>query len=379
MPFTPIHTLIGAAMMGVSASHLLVLNGGVLGISGFAHRTTLWLGYTFRKHLGLTHTPSEKFLSPEDDPDPEHLALLSLVGLVAGGLVLGLNHSRLEDEVHAQLLDVYASNQITWTQIAGLALAGLLVGFGSKLSNGCTSGHMLCGVSRLAPRSLVASGIFVSVGIATHLLLGNLEPFAFDLTPERHLDHPSWRIILLLQIPILVYHYGSAFVSGLAGQRNARRLVAFSTSFHFALGLALSGMLRPSKILGFMNLTPTSIRNGTWDPSLLLVLVGGVLPQLIFWHVTLREYVRSSDTHPVFASSWSVPMPGPGWADGITTRLVVGAVLFGVGWGMCGICPGPAVVLIGAGLGGEVPAIVWRRITVWAIGFVVGGVLARIE
>ncbi|KAF8602124.1 hypothetical protein BDV93DRAFT_220776 [Ceratobasidium sp. AG-I] len=373
MPFTPVHTLIGAAMMGMSASHLLVLNGGVLGVSGFAHRSISWLGYTFRKQLGLTAAQSDKLLEEEDNPDPEHLALLSLAGIITGGVLLGLTRSRLEDAAHVQLLDVYAPSQVSVTQAAGLALAGLLVGLGSKLSNGCTSGHMLCGVSRLAPRSLIASGIFVPTAILTHLLLGNLPPFAFNLAPESDFDNPSWTMVLLLQIPIFVYRYGGAFMSGFAGQHNARRLVAFSTSFHFALGLTLSGMLRPSKILGFMHLTPASIQNHSWDPSLLFVIVGGILPQLIVWYTSLGAYVRRSGTQPAFASTWSVPIAGPKWADGITLRLVVGAMLFGIGWGMCGICPGPASAMIGVAMGGEPTEETWKRVGAWMVGFVVGG------
>lgn len=88
---------------------------------------------------------------------------------------------------------------------------------------------MLCGASRLAPRSLVASGIFVPVAIITHLLLDGLSSFTLDLAPERPLDSPSWKVVLVLQTPILVYRYGGAFVNGLIGQRHARQLVAFST------------------------------------------------------------------------------------------------------------------------------------------------------
>jgi uncharacterized membrane protein YedE/YeeE len=369
----------------------------------------LSLAYATRK-LARIYTKPDLSSIDESNPDPDQLALLSVTGLVAGGLILGICRGTLEGQLRVQLVDVYVPESLDWMHVVGLAAAGLLVGLGSKvsgvglcvrvcgvdgvwaqLSNGCTSGHMLCGVSRLSPRSLVASSIFVSFGIVTHLLLGQQAPFTLDLAPERDLGSPSWSLVLLLQLPILVYRYGAAFIKGFAGERTARRLVAFTTcksflvriqilaahivqALYFALGLTLSGMLRPSKILNFMTLTPSAIRNGTWDPSLLLIIAGGILPQLLVWQCCLGPYVRRCDTRPAFASTWNLPRLAHDWRDGITARLVIGAVLFGMGWGLCGICPGPGAVLIGAGVGGKMQAEVWMRVGVWGCGFVVGGV-----
>lgn len=350
MPFTPIQTLVGAGMMGMSAYHVLILNGKVLGVSGFAHRTTSWIGFQSHNLLDL-HTPAED-TSKAPNPDPEHLALLSIVGLVAGGVVLGLFRQPLETQLQTQLVDIYNPTSANGGQAVGLALAGILVGLGSRLSNGCTSGHMLCGVSRAAPRSLVATMVFFPVAVLTRLLAGGLTPFSLNLAPEHSVGQPSWLALVLLQLPMLFYRYGAAFLNGFAGERSARRLVAFTTSLHFALGLIVSGMLRPSKILNFLNFTPTAIQGGSWDPSLALVVVSGILPQLLIWITTLGKHIRQPDTRPAFSTNWSVPMPGAQWWDGIDTRLVLGATLFGVGWGLCGICPGPMAVLLGAASAG---------------------------
>ncbi|KAG8725357.1 hypothetical protein FRC09_001161 [Ceratobasidium sp. 395] len=379
MPFTPVHTLVGAAMMGLAANNLLTLNGSVLGVSGFGHRSIKSLSYTFRKLLP-NQSAKAGILSAdveETNPDPENLALLSMAGLLVGGLVLGLGRERLEDELAVQLVDVYVSGFVDWRRIVGYAVAGLLVGLGSKLANGCTSGHMFCGISRLSPRSIVASGIFVPVAALTHLTLGSLAPFTFELAPERNVDPPSWLVILLLQLPLLVYRYGAAFLKGFCGERSARRLVAFTTALHFSLGLALSGMLRPSKILNFLNITPSAIQNGTWDPSMILIIAGGIIPQILIWQCCLGAYIRRSDSRPAFAETWSVPKVSSDWRDGITARLIVGATLFGVGWGLCGICPGPAAVVIGAAMGGDGRVDVWRGVGVWTCGFVVGGVFGE--
>lgn len=229
---------------------------------------------------------------------------------------------------------------------------------------------MFCGASRLAPHSLVTSGISTSVSIIAHVLLGYLSAFIFDLAPERHLANLSWMVVLLLQTPILEYRYGAAFVSGLAGQYNARHLIAFSTgkhahsnyapvnacsslAFHFDFSVILSGLLRLSKILGFLDLTPTSIQTNTWVPSLLFVILGSILPQLFVWRIGLGAYIHRLDTRPAFASTWIVLLPGLHWRGGITTRLLVGAALFGMEWGRCGICTGSGAVLLGARLMGD--------------------------
>ncbi|CAE6429531.1 unnamed protein product [Rhizoctonia solani] len=376
MPFTPIQTLVGASMLGISAYHVLVLNGGVLGVSGFAHRTNSWVVFKFRE---LTCSHTSKVDGPTDaHPDPDHLALLAIAGLLAGGVVFGFLHRPLERQLQARLVDVYSTTSITEAQATGLALAGFLVGIGSKLSNGCTSGHMLCGVSRLAPRSLAATLTFFSVSVLTHLLLGQLSPFSLNLVPEQPVGLPAWYLILFLQLPVLFYRYGAAFVNGLVGERSARRLVSFATSFQFALGLIVSGMLRPSKILSFLHLTPTAMRDGTWDPSLAMIILAGILPQLLVWFLLLGDRVRQAGTRPAFANHWSIPMPRPEWWQGIDARLITGAALFGVGWGMCGICPGPATVLLGAGISGQMQSQIWKRIGIWIIGFFFGGLLGGV-
>ncbi|KAG8767962.1 hypothetical protein FRC12_005916 [Ceratobasidium sp. 428] len=368
MPFTPIHTFIGAVMMSTAATGLMLLNGRVLGVSGFAHRVVSSFGYGFRAILTRsidTHQPHPQKVNP----DPEQLALVSIIGLVVGGFVVGCYRSGLESRLHVQLVDIH-TGIVDWQQVIGLAIAGLLVGLGSKLANGCTSGHMLCGVSRLSSRSLIASGIFVPVGIATHLLVGRLTPFDLKLEPETEPGIPSWWLILLLQTPIIVFQYISLLFKTFLGERFARQMAAFS--FHFALGLSLSGMLRPSKILNFMNLLPSAIQMGNWDPSLVSVILGGILPQLLIWKNWLGEYVRRSGTQPALCPTWLIPHPPSNWRHAFSTRLVFGAVLFGIGWGLCGFCPGPGVVLIGVALGGQ--SGIWTRVGPWVCGFIVGGI-----
>jgi len=99
----------------------------------------------------------------------------------------------------------------------------------------------------------------------------------------------------------------------------------------FGAGLALSGMARPARVLGFLDLT------GAWDPTLAFVMIGGLaVASPIFALARRRERALDGAMRP------EVP------SHGITARLVGGSVLFGIGWALAGICPGPALVALGA-------------------------------
>jgi uncharacterized membrane protein YedE/YeeE len=95
----------------------------------------------------------------------------------------------------------------------------------------------------------------------------------------------------------------------------------------FGLGLTLSGMSDPAKVLGFLNIA------GDWVPDLIFVMGGAVVVTLIFTPLVVKR------ARPLLADSFSLPT-----AKTLDKRLVSGAVLFGVGWGLSGYCPGPAVV-----------------------------------
>jgi uncharacterized protein len=109
-------------------------------------------------------------------------------------------------------------------------------------------------------------------------------------------------------------------------------LVALAVGLIFGLGLILSGMSNPSKVLGFLDLA------GNWDPSLTLVMAGAIAVGAMAFRLVAR---RS-------ASLLGDPVQLP-TARQIDRRLIVGSALFGIGWGLAGICPGPALVLLGTG------------------------------
>jgi uncharacterized membrane protein YedE/YeeE len=109
---------------------------------------------------------------------------------------------------------------------------------------------------------------------------------------------------------------------------------SFAAGLVFGLGLIVSGMTDPAKVLGFLDLA------GAWDPSLALVMGGAVVVGLFAFAAARRRDV-----------SWlGAPMRLPA-ARAIDARLIAGSLLFGVGWGVAGFCPGPGLVAMAMGYG----------------------------
>ncbi|MBV2134251.1 YeeE/YedE family protein [Pseudomonas sp. MAP12] len=110
------------------------------------------------------------------------------------------------------------------------------------------------------------------------------------------------------------------------------RLTAFIAGLLFGVGLLLAGMADPAKVLAFLDLA------GNWDPSLALVMGGGIAAALLPFALAKRR-TQSLTGCPMQLPSKRAP----------DRALVIGSLLFGTGWGIAGICPGPAVVVLGSG------------------------------
>jgi uncharacterized membrane protein YedE/YeeE len=106
-------------------------------------------------------------------------------------------------------------------------------------------------------------------------------------------------------------------------------LAALVVGFVFAIGLGLSGMTQPQKVIGFLDIF------SSWDPSLIFVMVGA-----IGVHFVTYKIIRKRES-PMFDIQWHVPTKTE-----LTPALIAGSLLFGVGWGLAGFCPGPALTSI---------------------------------
>ena len=110
------------------------------------------------------------------------------------------------------------------------------------------------------------------------------------------------------------------------------KFVAFLCGLLFSAGLIVGGMSNPQKILGFLDIT------GNWDPSLLIIMGAGLVVSVMGYQLTRRRQ------QSILACPLNIPTNKV-----IDKPLVLGSVLFGLGWGLAGICPGPGLVLVGAG------------------------------
>ncbi|MGB3166770.1 MAG: DUF6691 family protein [Alteraurantiacibacter sp.] len=135
----------------------------------------------------------------------------------------------------------------------------------------------------------------------------------------------------------------------------SRAVLALLSGAVFGFGLALSGMMNPARVRGFLDLF------GEWDPTLAFVMGGAVLVMAIVWVVQGRM------AKPVIGTEFN--LPGTKLIDG---KLIGGSALFGVGWGLAGLCPGPAIASLGTTL---LPAAVF--VAAMATGMLAHKLVAR--
>ncbi len=119
----------------------------------------------------------------------------------------------------------------------------------------------------------------------------------------------------------------------------------------FGYGLALSGMLSPTKVIGFLDIT------GNWDPSLAFVMGGAVAVTLISFYILTRRPT------PIFGGRFHLPT-----SKDIDSRLLIGSGLFGIGWGIGGLCPGPSISSL---------AYAEPKIAVFVVAMVAGMLIAK--
>lgn len=294
--FTPGRSTLGGILLGLSSTSNLFLNGRITGISGIIKGV-------------LTREKNSEWKA----------AFTS--GLLSSGL----------------LLHHYSPHVFGVRPNAGcLAIvgSGILVGYGALLQSGCTSGHGICGLARKSIRSVAAVGTFMATGSLTAIAKNNIDQInqiVYDSTTTS---------LMLSNVPYTQSILGMTAASLLGWSIYKQQtkqtldslpslLSSYGLGSIFGLGLGISGMTDPHKITQFLDFTHA------WDPSLAFVMGGALVFTLFPFHFVLKR------ENPILVSSWTLPKN-----QTITPSLLLGASVFGVGWGLGGICPGPGIVAL---------------------------------
>ena len=338
LQFTPVHALCGGALLGIASIAKLALTGRVLGVSE-----------SFKRPIAGDVRGSD-------------------AAFVAGLLFAGAAHTAISGGVAAMPHE-------PMVPLAQAALAGFLVGVGSSLGNGCTSGHGICGNARLSPRSMAYTCVFMLFGFGAATLAGtNAALGVVERSALNNVVYPAaasvahWAALAAAAVAafaalgFLASPRGTRAGSGVAlagkgleeasgapsGALSARQkkldvVSDFVIGAVFGAGLVVSGMIHPAKVSGFLSAT-----SAAWDPSLALVM-GGALALCVPGFAVVRKTIK----RPACAVDFSTPT-----ATEMDAKLALGGACFGVGWGIGGICPGPAVVALASGVN-PTPVAAW--------------------
>lgn len=250
---------------------------------------------------------------------------------------------------------------------AAIALAGVLTGFGARLGSGCTSGHGICGLSRLSPRSAVAVVTFMTTGAITSYLARetSLSEYVFEPNDDKtkaEVKEKKRESIYSYLLPAAVATGGCVLLfsknewlarllcrSPAASPSMKSSMLEHSVSLAaaalFGTGLSISGMCNPERVSGFLNFSGEQ----GFDPTLVGVMAGGVLFNLAtFWKMHLLNVSCKCSTQPTPPLSKIIKIGMVAENLVINWRLLLGSAVFGIGWGLGGVCPGPAAVSFGA-------------------------------
>ena len=299
-----INSIIGGALMSLASTLHLYLNGKITGVSGAIFRCISLsnFSYNFAFITGMIFTSSfiKNFFDPMTPP------------------ISSDSPAIMESP----------SKFISDLSLFGFIIAGFLVGFGAKMANGCTSGHGVCGLPRKSKRSFVAIFLFMIFGILTATIRYHI-PF---LTPSSK-NYEVWEsptinfIIFIFSLGSLGFNLLSSCKSG---EKDKFRdiLVSFGVGCLFCYGLIKSGMLQRHVVIGFLTLSKV------WNYQLSFVLGTAVGINYFTFNFILKNMSR-----PKFKGSFDLPTNTK-----VDKKLCLGSAIFGIGWGLGGICPGPAVI-----------------------------------
>eukprot|EP00040_Diaphanoeca_grandis_P031230 m.186449 g.186449 ORF g.186449 m.186449 type:complete len:334 (+) comp32268_c2_seq2:286-1287(+) len=207
--------------------------------------------------------------------------------------------------------------------LARIVLAGLLTGAGAKFGGGCTSGNGIQGIAALSPASLVFTVAFMVSGAVVSATTGS--PL---LTESRAETSFLWELALAASLMLGAQHFVST---------HSQMIANVFAGGSFALFLMLSSMVKPSKVIRFLDF---SNEEYGWDPSLAFVMGGALLVTGLAYRVLMHDDNKTGSDHAIKThKSLSQFAARPA-----EFNILLGGLLFGAGWGLTGICPGPGFI-----------------------------------
>ncbi len=221
-----------------------------------------------------------------------------------------------------------------------IVISGLLVGYGTNLSNGCSSGHGICGLSSLRFRSLVAVMTFMVSAMVT-TMASNTIKYAGNFINHNELTESGGFAGVGIGISFFLILL-SYLLSGSNDSPLKPVFVLISEALFgvaFAFGLGVSNMTRNYAAINFFDLR-------YWNPALAFVMGGAICISLPSFY-----YMNSHLKTPLLDTKFFVSS-----LKDLDAKLIIGAICYGVGWGILGICPGPAIVNLGSG---NIPPIIF--------------------
>ena len=299
-----INSLLGGSIMAMASSLHLYLQGKITGISGIIfHCITINnFRYNFSFFCGMLFISS--FIKCFFDPLSKSKELNSVTYLEAPLKFVG---------------DL---------SLLGFIIAGFLVGFGAKMANGCTSGHGVCGLPRLSKRSIVAISLFMIFGITTATIRFYI-PFLRPNSYAFNVWENSFIYYLVLTLSIVGFVI-NLLKSKKSGEKDSVRdaLISFNIGIMFSYGLIQSGMLQRHVVIEFLTI------GKIWNIQLAFVLGSAVGINFFTFNIILKRIGK-----PKYKENFDLSTNTK-----IDNKLCVGSAIFGVGWGLSGICPGPAIL-----------------------------------
>ena len=287
--------ILGGLIMSISSSLHLLLKGKITGISGTYFKTIKGM--------------------------EEYYNLCFILGMLTLSSFIQIKSS---ENIFPNLKEY-----INGISLFGLAISGFLVGFGTKMGNGCTSGHGVCGLPRLSKRSFCAVSMFMSFGIITAHLKRKFNLFSFDdydflsiftiKNIQYYASIACFSLYVLILLTTLIQKKFNKFLD---------YIISFLIGASFSYGLIKSGMVHRQNVINFL------LVGKNMDISLAFVLASAVCLNLITFNIII--YIIKK---PIFNPDLQLPDNTE-----IDNKLIVGEIIFGIGWGIGGVCPGPAIV-----------------------------------